>query len=873
MLVSRASDLAPHLHGYSPQQTQQLDALASAHRAAQQQQQPHPNQPLYATRRSATAPSASSNLASAPSLPPVASLAPNEQTLVSLIATLSSQHHHSEYSKMKLGDRGCPAVYLPLSITVPRHVEELRQRQAVNVSQSCLFRAPRTAYNSGAFADLASLGGIAVRGTTPEAHSSVAMENIDQGNGVPHLPEAEIPLPPSLDTTPLSSPSIAQTPAFPLSRSRSVPSLQPPSSPFLQQAISLAISSPLAVLPPRSPLQPTPPPTPVSVSNTPKTSETHPINISYLVPPEYIPFISSHLFSAYPQYFRHQSRSQHFIISDLMEEPQRPQEEAQPTLPQFTLPSHLRFDSFVAHQAPMAFVQPQQTTHANTVPTPMPYRSSTSPRLAQRRQSRTDEQRPWPAKSVRAVFTPSIAGRSLLSSQSSNMANGVTVSTSEADIQQAISEALLPFKADSKSDNMHVDVSQPLTRSLSSRSNSSNGTPTDEVPLTSLPFPLTGSALPAAREAVATPPPPPAASPPKCFIPVEAPTSGPQIGNFLLSSCPGKKVRLTGPIKGRGAICRSLPQDLARIRSLGVGLIINCLDDVELEFLGAPWPQYVETAQSLGLDVLRIPTPEGLAPLDATRLDNELSWVIREYTLKGINVLVHCRGGVGRAGLVASCWMIKMGLCGPVDEAFAAAAFGAAPLQGPDSPLSSPVRMMPWTELMQHGRVRRETFHLIQRVVTTIRRRRSVKAIETYEQARFLIDFAELLRESQGSELVLTRDRMEKEAATVAPTLEVTPSLKVEQEATSSSITTDGDRSPVPSLGQGSIAATDNTLAELDESTSSDEGRASRAESVDASPVQAALVDQYELVDGMEDVGSRLECQSLTPGPPPRIES
>lgn len=505
----------------------------------------------------------------------------------------------------------------------------------------------------------------------------------------------------------------------------------------------------------------------------------------------------------------------------------------------------------------MAFVQPQQPTHANTFPTPMSHRSSTSPRLVQRRQSRPDEQRPWPAKSVRPAFTPSVTGRSPLATQSSTIANGVTVSTSEADIQQAISEALLPFKAESKGDdNMTVDVSYPLSRSSSSRSCSSNGMSSD-VPLTSLPFPLTGSAVPAARDAVATPPPHPAASPPKSYFPIQPPPSGPQIGNFLLSSCPGKKVRLTGPIKGRGAICRSLPQDLARIRSLGVGLIINCLDDVELEFLGAPWPQYVETAQSLGLDVLRIPTPEGLAPLDATRLDRELSWVIREYTLKGINVLVHCRGGVGRAGLVASCWMMKMGLCGPVDEAFAAAAVGVAPLHGPDSPLASPVRMMPWPELMQHGLVRKETFQLIQRVVTTIRRRRSVKAIETYEQARFLIDFAELLREAQGSELALAWERMELLAA---PRLEV-PSMEVRDAAT------DGGRSPVPSLGHGSVAATESTLAEGDEPTSSDDDRISRAESFDG-PAQAVTVDHYELAvepDGMKDVENRLECQSLAP--------
>lgn len=31
----------------------------------------------------------------------------------------------------------------------------------------------------------------------------------------------------------------------------------------------------------------------------------------------------------------------------------------------------------------------------------------------------------------------------------------------------------------------------------------------------------------------------------------------------------------------------------------------SCLDDEELEYLGAPWEEYAHTADTLGLDVLR----------------------------------------------------------------------------------------------------------------------------------------------------------------------------------------------------------------------------------------------------------------------------
>lgn len=203
-------------------------------------------------------------------------------------------------------------------------------------------------------------------------------------------------------------------------------------------------------------------------------------------------------------------------------------------------------------------------------------------------------------------------------------------------------------------------------------------------------------------------------------IPIEPlPKPSLLIGNLLLSSCPGKKVRLDGPVKGRSTVCRDLATDLMRMRVLGVRCVICCLDDEELEYLGASWAQYAQAAKHLGLDVLRIPTPEGFAPLTPRLLDAHLSRVIENYTLRGIPVLVHCRGGVGRAGLVACCWALKLGLCGWIET-------GNCPAP---------------------GLVRRDTFQLVERMVTTVRRRRSIKAVETYEQVKFLVEFVDFLRD------------------------------------------------------------------------------------------------------------------------------
>jgi protein-tyrosine phosphatase len=42
--------------------------------------------------------------------------------------------------------------------------------------------------------------------------------------------------------------------------------------------------------------------------------------------------------------------------------------------------------------------------------------------------------------------------------------------------------------------------------------------------------------------------------------------------------------------------------------------------------------------------------------------------------------------------------------------------------------------------------VRRDTLQLVERAITVVRRRRSVKAVETLEQVRFLTEYVDYLR-------------------------------------------------------------------------------------------------------------------------------
>lgn len=239
-----------------------------------------------------------------------------------------------------------------------------------------------------------------------------------------------------------------------------------------------------------------------------------------------------------------------------------------------------------------------------------------------------------------------------------------------------------------------------------------------------------------------------------------------RLGNFFLSSCPGKKVRLQGPVKGRGTICRDVKADLARVRELGVKCIIwsvafrnekiiieltfssfrnSCLDDSELDFLGASWSEYWAVANSLGMSVFRIPIPEGLPPLSPQHLDSNLTRIMEEYTLKGIPVLAHCRGGVGRAGLIACCWMLKLGLCGWRDSGVCERMCDAGCRERAKA-FAAGINTTPTPA----PRVCRATLQLVESAIGVLRQRRSLKAIETYEQVRFLVDFVEYLENSHS---------------------------------------------------------------------------------------------------------------------------
>ncbi|KIR62340.1 hypothetical protein I314_03278 [Cryptococcus bacillisporus CA1873] len=208
--------------------------------------------------------------------------------------------------------------------------------------------------------------------------------------------------------------------------------------------------------------------------------------------------------------------------------------------------------------------------------------------------------------------------------------------------------------------------------------------------------------------------------------PLSNPYQGPRVpalGNLLLSSCPGKRLRMEGPSKGRGPVCRDISTDLKRIKGEGVGCLV--------------W----------------LPMPDGFTPVSMELFDSQVSLIATKYTLQGINVLVHCRGGVGRAGMTACAWAIKMGFVQPhpslviVEEAARQRynlTHGISPSSNSSTPIA-PSAAIP-AEL-EHQIV----MSMVERVIAMIRCRRGLKAIESFEQVAFLMRYVGWLRQGVRS--------------------------------------------------------------------------------------------------------------------------
>jgi ADP-ribosyl-[dinitrogen reductase] hydrolase len=132
---------------------------------------------------------------------------------------------------------------------------------------------------------------------------------------------------------------------------------------------------------------------------------------------------------------------------------------------------------------------------------------------------------------------------------------------------------------------------------------------------------------------------------------------GPAFGRVGITFCPGKYDQHAMS----GEWDRDLALDLDTVRDWGAGAVVTLLEPKELTLL---------KVEPLGEEVLRRNMLWFHLPIvDASIPDErfEQKWNVageqlRSILRRGLDVLVHCRGGLGRAGTIAARLLVELGM-------------------------------------------------------------------------------------------------------------------------------------------------------------------------------------------------------------------
>jgi len=135
-------------------------------------------------------------------------------------------------------------------------------------------------------------------------------------------------------------------------------------------------------------------------------------------------------------------------------------------------------------------------------------------------------------------------------------------------------------------------------------------------------------------------------------------------GRIGITLCPGK----IDPHAMTGPTARDLDVDIAAIAAWGARAVVTLLDDDEIALLHVT--ALGETVARYGMEWFHLPVLDCSIP-DAAF---EARWEKVGPHLEGIvrgggRVLVHCRGGLGRAGTIVARMLVELGAS--VDDAIA----------------------------------------------------------------------------------------------------------------------------------------------------------------------------------------------------------
>lgn len=108
---------------------------------------------------------------------------------------------------------------------------------------------------------------------------------------------------------------------------------------------------------------------------------------------------------------------------------------------------------------------------------------------------------------------------------------------------------------------------------------------------------------------------------------------------------------------------RNIREDLEYFKSKGISMIVCLLNDYELRTIGVKIDAYRSILTKLDIEFVQYPITEMAAPASISELEEQVLNPITSALYQGRLILVHCRGGIGRAGTVASCLLLKLHLC------------------------------------------------------------------------------------------------------------------------------------------------------------------------------------------------------------------
>ncbi len=134
------------------------------------------------------------------------------------------------------------------------------------------------------------------------------------------------------------------------------------------------------------------------------------------------------------------------------------------------------------------------------------------------------------------------------------------------------------------------------------------------------------------------------------FVPPEALGTSGRLGMTL------------APGKNADGERRDLEADLRRLKeTFDAGVLVSLMESSEYEELRIP--DLLRKAEERGMEVLHLPIPDGGVPPEDPETDEygNLIWDIARCLKMGQTVVVHCRGGSGRSGMVVASVLVALG--------------------------------------------------------------------------------------------------------------------------------------------------------------------------------------------------------------------